>query len=116
MTHLQRPATFNPAEVLLRLAHRNRSAPHRRPAQLVLQRRHVRDLAEHGAGTFARVPCDLCRKPLTEHGQLEVELTYDDLGDLDRVTITDCTALVPAHAPQPPTRKDPRERVPPTAA
>ncbi|MDX5563327.1 hypothetical protein PYK79_08635 [Streptomyces sp. ID05-04B] len=116
MTRPQRPATFNPVEALLHLAHGNCSAPHGRPAQLVLERRHVRQLAAHPAGTFARVPCDLCRKSLTEHGQLEVELTYDDLGHLDGVTITDCTALIPAHHPHLPTRKNTRDRLPATTA
>ncbi|MFD9053565.1 VWA domain-containing protein [Streptomyces zaomyceticus] len=112
MTRPQRPATFNPAEALLQLEHGNRSAPHGRPAQLVLERRHARRLAAHPDGAFARVPCDLCRKPLMGLGQLEVELTYDDLGHLDGVTITDCTALIPAHRCHPPTRKDTRDRLP----
>ncbi|MGW1616910.1 hypothetical protein ACWCQZ_47545 [Streptomyces sp. NPDC002285] len=116
MTRPRRPATFNPADVLVHLTHDDCSATYGRPAQLVLDRRHVRQLAAHSAGAFARRTCDLCRRPLAEHGRLEVGLTYDDLGHLDGITTTACTALIPAHDPHRPARKDTCDRLTDTPA
>lgn len=106
MTSQWTPTDPSPAELLVHLAHADSATTQTRPAVLVLGRRDIRQLGAHGAGDFAHATCGRCLRRHADHGSLELELSYDDQGQLDGITTTTCTALATTHHALRPTRND----------